>query len=165
MQSGASSSPYPLLVDALRLLPGTRPVRERYELGEAKYRASLSPNRTADVNGVPVTLAQLEELFLYGERGGPRISQEGARFLLHLFRQGAFDSFGCRKVEGGLDLLVQYSEGLATVLDYTLWRTVRRPGESHAASTPTVQKSTGRAEGFLITTNPRRPNVVAHRLT
>ena len=132
MQSGTSPSQYPLLVDALRLLPGTRPVRERYKLGEAKFRASLSPSRTADVNGVPVTLVQLEELFLCGESDRPRVSQEGARLLLHLFDQGAFDSTGCRKVEGGLELLVQYSEGLATVLAYTVRPTARRPGTSHA---------------------------------
>ena len=66
-------SPYPLLVDALCLLPGT--------------------------------LAQLEEVFLYNEHGGPRVSPEGAAFLLDLFRRGAFDASDGREVEGGLELL------------------------------------------------------------
>src|SRR5512145_1171101 len=120
-------SPYPLLVNALRLLPGIRPVCERRQLGEAKHRASLSPRRSASVNGVPVTLAQLEELFLYNEHGGPRVSQEGAALLLQLFARGAFDSSDCRKVEGGLELLTQYSKGLATVIDYRFRARVRRP--------------------------------------
>ena len=41
---------YPLLVDALRLLPGVRPVCERYRLGEAKLRASRSPKLVAYFN-------------------------------------------------------------------------------------------------------------------
>ena len=72
------SSPYPSLVDALRLLPNIRPVCERHRLGEAKHQASLSPDRTASVNGVPVTLLELEELFLDSERGSPRVSPAGS---------------------------------------------------------------------------------------
>src|SRR5262245_24296076 len=88
---------YPLLVDALRLLPGIRPVHERHQLGMAKHLASFSASRTTNVSGITLTLAQLEELFIYGERGGPRISQQGAKLLLQLFEQGAFDAFDCRK--------------------------------------------------------------------
>ena len=95
------SSPYPSLVDALRLLPNIRPVCERHRLGEAKHHASLSPDRTASVNGVSVTLLELEELFLDSERGSPRVSQAGAALLLRLFEQGAFDFSECRPVEGG----------------------------------------------------------------
>ena len=165
MQDGLDhSSPCPLLVDLLRLLPGVRPVRERYELGEAKHRASLSPSRTADVNGVPVTLLQLDELFLDDRRGGPRVSQEGARLLLHLFSQGAFDPFERRKVEGGLELLAQYSKGLATVIDDRFWRRVRRLGESHLAPKARLPKSGGRPEMFSTTSHPRKPNTTVHRL-
>ena len=95
-----------------------------------------------------MTLVELDELFQYDENGGPRVSQQGARLLLHLFDQGAFDPFDCRKVEGGLELLAQYSKGLATVIDDRFWRRARRSGESHGASTPRLPKSSGRAETF-----------------
>jgi hypothetical protein len=119
-------TPYPALVDALRLLPNIRPVCERHRLGEAKHLASLSPSRTASVNGVPVSLLELEELFLDSERGSPRVSQAGARLLLRLFEGGAFDSSECRPVEGGLELLTQYSKGLATLIEPRFWGRVRR---------------------------------------
>jgi hypothetical protein len=109
---------YPRLVDVLRLLPGIRPVCERYRLGEAKLRASRSPKLMAYFNGISLTLQQLEELFVYGERGGPRVSQEGARLLLQLFDNGAFDRSDPRSVPGGLELLTHYSAGRASVIDY-----------------------------------------------
>ena len=120
------SSRHPSLVDALRLLPDIRPVCERHRLGEAKHHASLSPEQTVSVNGVSVTLVELEELFLHSERGSPRVSQAGAALLLRLFEQGAFDFFECRPVEGGVELLTQYSKGLATVIEPKFWGRVRR---------------------------------------
>lgn len=109
---------YPLLVDALRLLPGIRPVCERHRLGEAKLRAALSPRLVVDFNGVPLTRAQLDQLFIYNELGGPRVSQEGAKLLLELFDEGAFDRSDPRSVPGGLDLLKRYSTGRASIIDY-----------------------------------------------
>ena len=156
-------SPYPLLVNALRLLPGIRPVCERHRLGEAKHRASLSPRRSASVNGVPVTLVQLEELFLYNEHGGPRVSQEGAALLLQLFAQGAFDSSDCRKVEGGLELLTQYSKGLAIVIDHRSGAGVLRPRS--LAPAERVKESKARAVKISITHPPNGLDVIVHRLT
>ena len=115
--SRTRSCSYPSLVDALRLLPNIRPVCERHQLGEAKHQASLSPDRTASVNGVSVTLLELEELFVDSECGIPRVSSTGAALLLRLFGQGAFDFSECRPVEGGVELLTQYSKGLATLIE------------------------------------------------
>ena len=158
------SSCYPLLVDLLRLLPGIRPVHERHQLGVAKHRASLSSSGTADVDGVPVTLAQLEELFSCGETGRPRVSPQGASFLLYLFAEGAFDAFDCRKVEGGLELLTQYSKGLATVIDYGFWRRGRRQTESDLAPKARFQKGSGHPQLFSIPSHPHKPDATVHRL-
>jgi hypothetical protein len=122
---------YPLLVDALRLLPNIRPVCERHRLGEAKLCASLSRDPTASINGVSVTLIELEELFLGNGDRGPRISQAGAALLVRLFEQGAFDAGESRPVEGGLELLTQYSKGLATLLGSNFWPRARRQAGSH----------------------------------
>jgi hypothetical protein len=65
-------------------------------------------------------------LFLESERGSPRISQAGAALLLRLFEQGAFGFFECRPVEGGVELLTQYSKGLATLIEPRLWGNARR---------------------------------------
>jgi hypothetical protein len=138
------SNRYPLLVDALRLLPNIRPVCERRHLGEAKYRASLSPDRTASLNGVSVTLVELETLFLCNERGGPRVSQEGAALLLRLFGQGAFDCSHCRPVEGGLELLTQYSKDLATIIDHKSRGRGRRPRPLAPAETFEASKARAR---------------------
>src|SRR4030095_13247554 len=77
-QSGGS---FPLLVDALRLLPDVRPVCERHRLGEARHRALHAPDGTTFINGVSVTLQEIEELFLRIEWGSPRVSQQGAALL------------------------------------------------------------------------------------
>jgi hypothetical protein len=152
----------PLLVDALRLLPNVRPVCERDRLGEAKHSASHSPNRTAPVNGVSVTLVDLEELFLYNERGGPRVSQEGAALLLRLFEQGAFDCSDCLPVEGGVELLTQYSKGLATLIDSRFWGRVRRPRPRAPAKS--LEQRGARAERVSIARRLARTNVTVHRL-
>jgi hypothetical protein len=124
------SDAHPLLVDALRLLPDIRPVCERHRLGEVKLRASLSRDRTASINGVTVTLLELEELFLGNGDRRPRISQAGAALLVRLFEQGAFDAGESRPVPGGLELLTQYSKGLATLLGSNFWPRARRQAAS-----------------------------------
>jgi hypothetical protein len=156
------SCPYPSLVDALRLLPNIRPVCERHRLGEAKHHASLSPDRTASVNGVSVTLGELEELFLESERGSPRISQAGAALLLRLFEQGAFDFFECRPVEGGVDLLTQYAKGLATLIEPRFWGSARR--QQPVAPTKSVKRKKVPAREVSIAREPAELIGTVHRL-
>jgi len=157
--SSGRAGPCASLLDALRLLPNVRPACERDRLGEAKYYASRSRNRTASLNGVTVSLAELEELFRHCEGGSPRISPDGAALLLRLFEQGAFDQPECREVGGGLELLAQYSRGLATLVESTFWRKPRRPRSvapaqrfEHkrvpAAEVPTTPRPVG---GFHVT--------------
>jgi hypothetical protein len=148
---------YPLLVDALRLLPGIRPVCERYRLGEAKLRASRSPKLLAYFSGIALALPQLEELFVYGERGGPRVSQEGAQLLLKLFDDGAFDRSHPRSVPGGLELLMHYSAGRASVIDYS------RPKVRRARLANDVEKRAAHVERRPVAA-PALRNVVFHRL-
>src|SRR4030095_354718 len=108
---------YPLLVEALRLLPGIGPRHERDRLGQVKYRAARSATLSADFNVMQITLAQLEELFVYDKQNRPRVSPAGASLLLHLFKEGAFASFEDRNVKGDIELLPQYSKGLATLIE------------------------------------------------
>jgi hypothetical protein len=150
------------LANALSLLPNIRPACERDRLGEAKYQASRSPNRAASLNGVPVTLLELEELFLQSERGSPRISQEGAALLLRLFEQGAFDVSEYRPVEGGLELLEQYSKGLAMLIEFAFWRRPRRPRS--LAPAPRFEQSRATAMEAPIARRPASLNVTVHRL-
>jgi hypothetical protein len=154
--------PCPSLVDALRLLPNIRPVCERHQLGEAKHQASLSPDRTSSVNGVPVTLLELEELFLDSERGSPRVSQVGAALLLRLFSQGAFDFSECRPVEGGVELLTQYSKGLATLIEPRFWGRVRR--QLSPAPTKRVVRQRAPAAEVSVARHPAGLNITVHRL-
>ncbi len=153
---------YPSLVDALRLLPDIRPFCERHRLGEAKYHASLSPEQTASVNGVSVTLVELEELFLHSELGSPRVSQAGAALLLRLFEQGAFDFFECRPVEGGVELLTQYSKGLATLIEPRFWGTVRR--QRPVAPTKRAKRKRAPAPEVSIARPPAELIGIVHRL-
>src|SRR5215475_9656406 len=106
-----STPRYPLLSEALRLLPGIGRHQERARLGEAKYRASRSANLTADFNGVKLSLAQLQELFVCDPQGRPRVSPAGATLLLELYDKGAFTSRDDRRVDGCLEVLAQYSRG------------------------------------------------------
>jgi hypothetical protein len=152
----------PSLVDALRLLPNIRPVCARHRLGEAKYHASLTPDRSAFVNGVLVTLVELEELFLPSERGSPRISQAGAALLLRLFEQGAFDFFECRSVDGGLELLTQYSKGLATLIEPRFWGTARR--QQPLAPRKSVKRKKVSAQEVSIVPQPAELIGTVHRL-
>jgi hypothetical protein len=134
------------------LLPNIRPVCERHRLGEAKHHASLSPDRTAAVNGVSITLVELEELFLESERGSPRISQAGAALLLRLYEQGAFDFFECRPVEGGVELLTQYSKGLATLIEPRFWGSARR--QQPRAPTKRIERTRHRTQEVALARQP-----------
>jgi hypothetical protein len=154
---------YPSLVDALRLLPNIRPVSERHRLGEAKHHACHSPDRTASLNGVSVTRVELEELFPHGECGSPRVSPEGAALLLRLFEQGAFDFAACRPVDGGLELLTQYSKGLATVIEPRFWGSVARQQPLEARKS--VKRKRIPAPEVSIARQPPQLIGTIHRLT
>jgi hypothetical protein len=125
---------YPLLSEALRLLPGIGTHQERGRLGEAKYRASRSATLTTDFNGVELALTQLQELFVSDQQSRPRVSPAGATLLLDLYDKGAFTSRDDRKVDGNLEVLAQYSKGLATVVELNHWRAVPRKARSHLAN-------------------------------
>jgi len=137
-----STTHYPVLLEALRLLPGVSPRHERDQLGEAKYHASRSPSHTAVLNGVQVTLGQLEELFVYDQRGRPRVSPAGAAVLLHLFEEGAF-AVNDRKVEGNPEVLAQYAKGLATVIAFSPRRGAPRKARSESDNAPRAQTPGG----------------------
>src|SRR5262245_33372758 len=139
-----STAHYPLLREALGLLPGIAPRQERDRLGVAKYQASRSPSRAADFNGVQVTLAQLEELFVHDRRGRPRVSPAGTALLLHLFKEGAFAP-NEHKVEGDPALLEQYAKGLATLVPRSPRRGAPRKAraQSGEAARPARQSEPG----------------------
>jgi hypothetical protein len=139
-----STACYPLLVEALRLLPGIGPRHERDRLGQAKYQAARSPSLSADFNGKTITLTELEELFVYDRQGRPRVSPTGATLLLRLFEEGAFGSFEDRNVEGDLELLAQYAKGLATVIERNYWRGGSRKTRSQPAN-GSAKKRSGQA--------------------
>jgi hypothetical protein len=158
------TDPYPLLVDALRLLPGIRPVYERHRLGEAKHCASHSPDHTVLVNGVSVALLELEQLFL-GEGGAPRVSPAGAALLIRLFEQEAFEVGEPRSVPGGLELLTQYSKGLVTLVDANFTRKVRRKIQrSPTGAQPAAKHSAMPVEDHVVSAPSPWTNVVMHRL-
>ena len=146
------SSQFPLLVEALRLLPGISPRQERDRLGEAKYLASHSPTLITDFNGVELTVTRLQELFVRDKQGRPRVSPEGATLLLHLYEERAFPSFGDRRVAGDLELLTQYSRGLATVIGPNYWRGVRRKTPCTSANVAQPKELGGQILGV---THPR----------
>src|SRR5215470_2546775 len=135
---------YPLLTEALRLLPGVGPRHERDRLGEAKYQASRSPSFTADFNGVPLTLTQLHELFVYDQQRRPRVSPAGAALLLKLYDEGAFALLDDRRSDGDLEVLAQYSKGLATVVELNHWRAAPRKARSPAGN-GVLQRRVGRS--------------------
>jgi len=149
-----SISHYPLLREALGLLPGIAPRHERDQLGEAKYEASRSPSGSAVLNGVQVTLGQLDELFVYDQRGRPRVSPAGAAVLLHLFKQGAFVVNG-RKVAGNLELLEQYSKGLATLPASNSRRAA--PRRARAQSAQAARASNPSGQGLATTASRAAP--------
>jgi hypothetical protein len=160
------TDPYPLLVDALRLLPGIRPVYERHRLGEAKHCAAHAPDRTAQVNGVSVTLPELEQLFVWGKHGGgPRVSPAGAALLIRLFEQEGFEVGEPRSVPGGLELLTQYAKGLATLVDTTISRRPRRKvPRSPTRAQPAAKLRATSVEEPVVSARTPWTNAVMHRL-
>ena len=137
-----STAHYPLLREALGLLPGIAPRQERDRLGEAKYQASRSPSRAADFNGVQVTLTQLEEVFVHDRQGGPRVSPAGAALLLHLFKEGAFAP-NEHKVKGDPELLAQYAKGLATLVPRSPRRGASRKARAQSGETARAARQSG----------------------
>jgi hypothetical protein len=111
---------------------------------------------------VSVTLGELEELFLDSERGIPRVSQQGAALLLRLFEEGAFDCSECRPVEGGLELLTQYSKGLATLIEPRFWGAARR--QQPVAPTKSVTQKRPPAREVSIARLPAELIGTVHRL-
>jgi hypothetical protein len=105
-----------LLLDALRLLPGVKPLSVRSRLGEAKYWAGKAPDGTAQYEGVPLKLADLEELFIMDEQGRPCVSPAGATLLLQLYEAGVFECVQARKTVGDLELLRRYAQGEAVAV-------------------------------------------------
>ena len=144
--SDISSAHYPSLFEALRLLPGIAPRQERDRLGKAKYQAARSPGHSVDFSGVPLTLAQLQELFIHDQRGRPHVSRAGAALLLLLFDAGAFVSVDGRKVEGDAELLGQYAKGLASVVAFN--NRPRAPRKTRAVSTSRAHQPS--AQAFAI---------------
>jgi hypothetical protein len=134
-----SATHYPVLLEALRLLPGISPRQARDHLGEAKYLAARSPGHTAVLNGVRVTLGQLEELFVRDQQGRPRVSPAGAAVLLHLFEEGALP-VDDRKVEGNCEVLAQYAKGLATVIAFDHRRGAPRKARSGSGNAARAQR-------------------------
>lgn len=157
------ASPYPSLVEALRLLPDIRPVCERDRLGEAKHEASGTRSRTASINGVSVTLLELEELFVDSERGTPRVSPTGAALLLRLFSEGAFDCVASRPVGGGLELLTQYSQGQASLIEPRFWGRARRQASPGTTGRVTRKKPAAVADVSVVRAPPG-VHVTVHRL-
>ena len=113
---------FPLLIDALRLLP-VAPRREREELGLARHRAQL--HGIARLRGVRVAAKDLDELFVQEVPGAPRLSPSGAKLLLELFRQGALEHID-RKLDGGIELLDAYAHGRASIVGPDYWNKPRR---------------------------------------
>jgi hypothetical protein len=150
-------SPYPLLIDALRLLP-VHPGRERDELGQARYRATW--DGSGEVHGVPVRLEDLEELFIQHGGGVPRASPDGARVLLELFRAGILEVSRDRTVEHGVELLEAYAQGSASIIGPGYW--ARRPRrKSQRAVAPPFRD--GSTSAHVASYNPAY-RVTTHRL-
>jgi len=149
--SDISSAHYPSLFEALRLLPGIAPRQERDRLGRAKYQAARSPSHTVDFSGLQLTLAQLQELFIYDQQRRPRVSRAGAALLLFLFEEGAFGSNDGRKVEGNSELLEQYSKGLASVVALNSRRGLPRRTRSESGGSARARKPDAAARVVPVT--------------
>jgi hypothetical protein len=105
-------------------------------------------------------------LFVWGKHGGgPRVSRAGAALLIRLFEQNAFEVGEPRSVPGGLELLRQYSEGLATLLDANFSRRTQRPNRraTTRAQPVALREVTPTEEPVVSARNPWT-NAVMHRL-
>jgi hypothetical protein len=131
-----------MLIDALRLL-AVQPVKERDELGQARYCAAREGVGT--VHGVPVSNEDLEELFIQDSAGAPRISREGARVLLELFREGVLEASREKRAQGGFELLEAYAQGRASIIGLGYWSKPRRSRPNRVSAPPNVQRSVTRA--------------------
>lgn len=129
-----TSSNLLLLLDALRLLPGVKPMSVRNRLGEAKYWAGRAPQAVGQFEGVPLKLAELEELFIMDDQGRPCVSQAGAALLVDLYERGIFDCTPARNGSGNLELLTRYSRGESVVIEKP--PRVRTPRPRRAPSAP-----------------------------
>jgi hypothetical protein len=154
-----SNRAYPLLIDALRLLP-VQPFREREELGLARHQAAQVG--FSEVRGVRLRATQLNELFVEDGRGAPRISPLGADVLLELLRGGALDRTE-QRVEGGIELLEAYAQGRASIVGHSYWKKSRprRVMQSVPARRTTPVADTGTVSSPYVT----RYRVITHRLT
>jgi hypothetical protein len=155
----ASARAYPLLIDALRLLP-VQPFREREELGFARHRALQAG--FSELRGVSLPKTHLDELFLRDVPGAPRVSPSGAQVLLELFRRGALERID-RRVDGGIELLEAYAQGRASILGPAYWKKPRARGSTHlSAATPVVPPP---ALSRISWPHETRYRITAHRLT
>ena len=152
--------PYPLLVDALRLLP-VAPMKTRAELGEARHSAKR--HGEGAVHEVTVFLKELDELFIEEESGAPRVSPKGVQLLLKLYRQGVLEVAEKRRGEGGLEILEAYTQGRASIIGPGFWtkpprrnpqRTLARPIEKHTSTVHGLVTPYTRT--YLVTTHVSR---------
>jgi len=148
-----------MLIDALRLL-AVQPVKERDALGQARHRAAREG--WGEVHGVPVSHEDLEELFIQDGAGAPRISREGARVLLELFREGVLEVSREKRAKGGFELLEAYAQGRASIIGPGYWPKPRRAKARAVYARSPVQASiTHTVRG---TPYERTYQVTAHRL-
>ena len=149
----------PLLIDALRLLP-VHPLTERDELGQARYQALRQGS--GEVHGTAVSLEDLQELFVQGDDGHPRISREGACVLLELYQEGVLEIARHKAVEGGVELLQAYAQGRASIIGPGYWPKPRRTRARKVMALPSIERPTIRA--VRGTPNQRTYQVTMHRL-
>jgi hypothetical protein len=148
-----------MLIDALRLL-AVQPVKERDELGRARYCAVREG--WGEVHGVAVSQEDLEELFIQDSAGAPRISREGARVLLELFREGVLEVSREKRAKGGFELLEAYAQGRASIIGPGYWpKPPRAKARAVYTRSPVQASITHNARG---TPYQRTYQVTAHRL-
>jgi hypothetical protein len=118
------------------------------------------------MNGVWVTLLELEEVFVWSEAGGgPRVSPAGAALLVRLFEQNVFELGEPRSIPGGMELLNLYSKGLVTLLNASFSRKPRR-STRRASSRPkrAAQHSAAPTEEHVLSVRNPWVNATTHRL-
>jgi hypothetical protein len=148
-----------MLIDALRLL-AVQPMRDRDELGQARHCAACEG--VGDVHGVAVSHDDLEQLFIQDFDGAPRISREGARVLLELFREGVLEVSREKRAKGGFELLEAYAQGRASIIGPGYWAKPRRSKRNRLTARPTIERSVTR--DVLSTPYDRTYQVTMHRL-